>query len=495
METIYDIIREGYDKAEIKDGKLMVNNLDITIDLNNMTDFNWTIQNSVNKAFRLHTTRDILYYLYFMYIDTKSSIYIEYIKTIMFDWIKKNPYSKPLDNHSWYDMSVSIRSRIFIFFYKLLKNNITTPEKDIIFTSLIEHLLFLKDDSNYIDNNHGLYTDLAIFQFKYDFPEIKDIDAICTKSVTRFITNLTKFVNMEEGLSKEHSTNYHRLYAHIVKNALNLNISDNKLVSFFENYKKNMKWFILPNNHYIQFGDTDAEPLPNEYKLIEVCREVSGHKLFNTGFAFVKGNNYHLGVTSCFHMNAHKHLDDCSFELFDNNKKIIVDSGRYTYNSNDNRKYFVSHNAHNTLCPKNLKRNSVPFYGSGLVNMYHDDPYYIINCENKYALHAYGIKHMRKFIYIPNTKLEIHDVISYSDKPIDISLFFHFDHSIEETDLEKLFKIKSNSTSKYELKIITTKQSLYDETYVENKCIEICLKKISGNNLKHNIITEFVLDK
>ena len=48
-------------------------------------------------------------------------------------------------------------------------------------------------------------------------------------------------------------------------------------------------------------------------------------------------------------INTHKHADDLSFTLFAKGKDIFVDSGTYTYELGDMRKFFISALAHNTV--------------------------------------------------------------------------------------------------------------------------------------------------
>ena len=61
----------------------------------------------------------------------------------------------------------------------------------------------------------------------------------------------------------------------------------------------------------------------------------------NTPFYFL--------FTTAYHSNVHKHADDLSFLLTYGKTDYFVDSGKYSYNEHEYRKYFRSTLAHNTI--------------------------------------------------------------------------------------------------------------------------------------------------
>lgn len=59
--------------------------------------------------------------------------------------------------------------------------------------------------------------------------------------------------------------------------------------------------------------------------------------------------------TSNTDYSAHKHADELSFELFHNGELVIIDPGKYSYNSNAYRNYVLSARAHNTFSLENIE--------------------------------------------------------------------------------------------------------------------------------------------
>jgi hypothetical protein len=128
------------------------------------------------------------------------------------------------------------------------------------------------------------------------------------------------------------------------------------------------------------------------------------------------------------HQLAHKHADDLSFELYDQGRKILVDGGKYSYNQNEWRKYFLSDAAHNTvgLWDSALSPNLVKPYGSALATPRIDANEIIFEgnvTKPRFAQH-------RTLRFVPRKSLQIHDKLT-SDRTNVYASYLHFAQGIE----------------------------------------------------------------
>ena len=69
-------------------------------------------------------------------------------------------------------------------------------------------------------------------------------------------------------------------------------------------------------------------------------------RIFGAGFAFVRGSSEtgghgYLAVTDGFHNLTHKHGDELSFELYDDGRSIVNDTGLFHKDPGPIRDYVV----------------------------------------------------------------------------------------------------------------------------------------------------------
>jgi len=270
-----------------------------------------------------------------------------------------------------------------------------------------------------------------------------------------------------EGFHLEHSTHYHIFCTMIIKDIYPF-IENIKLKRLILKATAIIKYFILPNNQLINFGDSDLL----DYKYLEK-KKIYNYKnpsnfikpFFKAGYFFAKNNGSYLALTSAFHSRVHKQCDDQSFIYFDNNELILTDSGKYGYigkTKNDSelfkkgfwysdpyRIYCESNRAHNTLefDGKNFQRNKEKFYGSGVKNSNYYKSLNIITVETEIKI-INSIKYNRLLILNPNKWLIVFDSFLDTKKLThDVRQWFSFSPHL---------KLKQNTN----LLTVSTKQPL-----------------------------------
>ncbi len=171
--------------------------------------------------------------------------------------------------------------------------------------------------------------------------------------------------------------------------------------------------------------------------------------------------------------STHSHNDTGHLELHIKGEDILTDSGRYLYNSNarqDQRRYFLSAKAHNTLYVDNHEMGVVPGVTRvrGVRTFCHSfeetDKYQLIDIShNGYVYREDPIYHRRRVLHLPGDVYVIDDQVTgmgLSDH--DIRLYFNFAFG-ELSEKEKgVYAYTSQKGRSYELVSQVTKDAEYE---------------------------------
>ena len=372
-----------YSTVEFNQDYLLIDNLKFNLNQVNFTDFYSKLQSN-NFKFKMHTLRDIILPLCENFQYHKIN---EIIKKYCIEFNKFKKFDKI--NYAFHEHSISWRTILFIF---LLNSKILTNDNENNVNMHLQMLWdnFLQNNKNYQNYNHGLYEDLACMFYC----KLYNLNNSIYK--TRFQSNFKNNVIISEGLCKEHSTNYHRLYKNIADIFHFIEPEDKFMNTFIENFNENFDSMVFDNN-YIQYGDSDMKPLENELICLkDVIKKENIIKSFKSGFFCLKDANNYFGITACRHSNFHKQNDDASYVLYIDKKPLFIDSGRYDYTKSKIRSHLCDWKGHNCLEIFRLNDNSNNFYGTSDILYKKKNEKHSIHVENKYYK-KFNITHSRNF--------------------------------------------------------------------------------------------------
>jgi len=458
------------------------NNMYITTLNNKLIDNNiFNETEDLNFNFRLYTLRDIVCGFMNKYIITSNFMYINKLIDLINIFIQK--FNTPKKNQVWGDHAIAWRLITLHMLHYILYNFKYLKINDNFLVNIIK---YIEINYNYLltikynPNNHGLYVDLSLLMvsplLNKNLPEVEK----------RLKMNLNRLISINEGLCKEHSINYHRLYASLISIFHYNNILNDITEKYLNNFNNNIDYFFINEKSYTLIGDTDIHPLEHESYILD--NKVASKKDYivfkETGFGIIKDKNIYFCITNNYFSNYHKHFDFCSFELYLNKVPIFVDSGRYSYNSNDPiRKHVISSYGHSTFGIKNKKGylNS-NFFNAGSIEILKNSNNYTVTCINPYN-EKYLVYHTRKIIINLN-RVKIIDIIKNESKnDVDIELTFNLHPNIKFDNLNCNFK----NIDKF---------SIRDGYYCPKANISIknkffLLEKNIKSNSQYNIFSEF----
>ncbi len=432
------------------------------VDLKKTIPWNLANQSERSWNFYIHSW-DMLDALLYAYSLNSDEIILKSVLKIVLDWIelyvdldKSIPiHDKNKTDFAWYDMAVGLRSYRLAYIYDAYRSSSHSlnENSEKIWKSLVAHQAFLEPDEHIIfHNNHGYYQAAGQIAMGRRFAKDSAVMSIALKQgVARFKKMLLQQFT-DEGVHREHSPDYHRMVyqtlSAMIKSGL---VEDNEVIRLTYKIEKALSWFVLPNRHIVNFGDSDAryigsKPTNNQWLTPEMDYVTTNGlvgrieretlKVFNQAGYFIVRNGInqkdskfqdysYLAQTAAFHSRTHKHADDLSFVWYDRSRSILIDAGRYGYvgkaeigtelwkqgywYTHPHRIYCESTRAHNTLefDGKNYPRKGVKPYGSAIGrSKVYDNGLTVLETETK---HFKTIRRVRVIIYLPNQWLVIFD--------------------------------------------------------------------------------------
>ncbi|QQD85659.1 heparinase II/III family protein [Jeotgalicoccus sp. ATCC 8456] len=280
---------------------------------------------------------------------------LEHATNIIIDWHKKNP--KTVKNYSWKEHPVSSRISNIIEFQE--KAGDYKLDNDLFEKIVIDHCEFLYEERNYKFNNHGLMMDYGLLNACKHITDKRLKRFYADKAIYRVRYALLRDFT-RKGVHLENSPEYHRLVISIFRKLervikelkISIGKEETELLKLADGYKKRI---ILPNNYYPMIGDTGT------IQDIRIKKNYNDFIDYDAGIAVLNNKNVvnekdstMLTFKSGYHKKTHKHNDDLSITLYMTGEEVLVDSGKYSYDSKDLvRKHLVSPKGHNAPCISN----------------------------------------------------------------------------------------------------------------------------------------------
>ena len=326
--------------------------LDLTWREDPFHDRNWQLQEH-NLYFTLALVR--------AWHDTGNLEYRERARSLILDWIKDNPRSAPRSEFSWGDHSTALRAIVLVC---------AARELDMaaeLRSSMTTHAALLASPSFYRGyGNHSLDQSLALFDLAVQLGRT-DWRAL---AVSRITTLLAQSVDTQ-GVTNEQSVGYegynYRRYLQAWRRIVEAGLTLPSVFSRLSRMPDFLAYATLPNGEYEMIGDTDrgrASVILGTRAEFAATQGASGVKpastvaLYSAGYLFARSgwgetrpyaDEVALSVRFGPARIIHGHDDQASLTFYGYGTKLLLDAGRYTYNSNRWRTFFTGRTAHNVV--------------------------------------------------------------------------------------------------------------------------------------------------
>lgn len=392
--------------------------------------------------------------------------------------------SKAHKSMAWYDMAVGLRSyRLAYILDACRKIQELECFSDSLTALLKLHHGYLKNEENIVfHNNHGLYQVAGQIAMGRRFC---DVDQDMADALTQGKERLRVIVSRQfadDGTHLEHSPDYHRMVYETLKALIQSGlVEDEDIVGKAVRIEEALAWFITPDLHIANFGDSDFRLMARKPKkakqkwLTELMQYTvtdgeigrptqEDYKVFDKGGYFVvkapavtdKAKTGYLIQNAGYHSRTHKHADDLTFIWSEGTQNIVIDAGRFGYlgktqqnselwkdgfwYSDPNRIYVESTRAHNCLefDDANIPRRGRGAYGSAIQRSGRfAENIYVVETELRIFK---SIRQQRVLIYRPGQWLIVFDWFKDNyDKPHNVKQWLQIDPSLSVRKQEDCF--------------------------------------------------------
>ncbi|MCB1996257.1 MAG: heparinase II/III family protein [Rhodoferax sp.] len=350
--------------------------------------------------------------------DTGSRHYLDAAVRIALEWAEHHrdagaPGRSPM---AWYDMAVGLRAfrMAYVLDAGIATGALGAAQQALLWDCLERHREHLADEANIVyQNNHGFYQAAGQIAMGRRFAARSPAMADALVQGRERMLRMVRQQFDAEGLHREHSPDYHRMVYEtlkaMVESAL---VDDPAVVELTDRIEQALSWFVLPDQHIANFGDSDYRLMSRKpaeaqrkWRTPQMRWVVSGgqlgeppdtdHRVFADGGYYIVrrvaddperafSHASYLAQIAGFHSRTHKHADDLSFIWSDRGVNLLIDAGRYGYLGkaqagtelwNDGywyddpkRVYVEATRAHNTLeiDGRNAERKGVKPWGSAI---------------------------------------------------------------------------------------------------------------------------------
>jgi hypothetical protein len=452
------------------------------IDLNR--PISWQLKNQEQRSHNYHThSLGVFDILLRAHSHSQDAKYLVVSLRVALDWIRQNsdPQAVGISPFAWYDMAVGLRAYRLAYLFQAADQAGLLDEDahEAIWSSLEQHAAYLADDANIaFHNNHGYYQVVGQLALGRRFSSLSSLMAQAQKQGRERLQRILRQQFSPDGVHQEHSPGYHHMVYCTLKALIDSGLVENEeTIVFARRIEEALSWFVLPNQHIVNFGDSDDIAFARSPREAEDKWVTSGMRFWGSGgklgelsggvvrvfpndgywIARKAGENArnpavysYLALNAAFHSRTHKHADDLSFVWSDRGANILVDAGRYDYigkteqgselwldghwYSDPWRVYCESTKAHNALefDGRNSPRKGVDPYGSALGRWGEDDSGLVyVEAECKYFD---SIRHARMLFFMPGQWLLVFDWFNdNANAQHTVRQWFHIGHKLQLT--------------------------------------------------------------
>jgi hypothetical protein len=370
-----------------------------------------------NSAFRWNA----FYPLYDLYLCDSEEIYRDSISQYLTTWLSLYLLDKQSNQFCWYDMADSFRLMLII---DILANKdydsiLTNKQRKILIFGAKKHYKLVSKHHFAAIGNHRIFQLVA--SIKYNEFIGSELGKIT------YISLLTHFREKQFGcdyVHLEHSPEYHIwaaiLFSKIFGKYIPISTEELKVQQsvIFSRY------LFCSNGHIPLIGDSGLEHAKRYAELVKLDERNNEFFYVKDSGYIIDGNDekgYYFICSYKANSKIHKHFDSGSYELTLNGKKIITDSGKYSYTPSQLSSSIREASAHNVFIMNNILVHNVLSYEVEKIIQKSNIKVVCLTGSHKYKQHS-------RIFFIIDNGLIILDICG--DDTADCKSIINFDHGV-----------------------------------------------------------------
>lgn len=358
------------------------------------------------------------------------------------DWHRFHFVEQRRSAFMWQDMATGIRAEHLALVQRLIHKGLFTlsPSDSRMLDSLIaSHADKLMDPAFISSGNHAIFQLKGLRLLGIVRPDLEQLRGE-EEYASRMMSSLLHAQFRPSGVHVENSPDYHNFALanfRYIRPALFPSIAE-QMEEVLQRAENVAPWLTLPNGRAAPIGDTeklgpmllgavhfDASAQAQNGSVL-LMRDLSdgGYVVLRTTPETPPERELMIIVHGQAYVTSHAHADQLAFNLFYRGAPLFVDSGKYSYNNDAWRKYFLSDRAHNLvgLQGRAFGPHDTRLVGSCIDTARKDeDGRFIVEGE---VWRGDEFRHRRRYTYDPEGMLIISDVIECNKDDLPV-IYFH----------------------------------------------------------------------
>jgi hypothetical protein len=342
-------------------------------------------------------------------------------RDVALDWVRKHHAPSVGTTITWERKRVSDRAGVLAYVTRAAacEDRLGHHQARLLLASARTHGNYLYRSSS-DPNNHALLAASGLVVLSEAFPFLHDAHAWRKRGISRFTRTVHKVVDKHTGVHLEHSPGYQERTNDHVKVFLSLfRHPPQRLVGLLRRMRHVTGWFVMPDKTIVPIGDTHSIVKSPGYALPPTLRQGLS-TIRRDGYSIVKHGGSFLAAVAGYHHASHKHADELSFDLFEDGRRVIVETGRRNKSQNANNpasvrasRFTMTSQAHSTLTADGHSFDlNHRFYGSAIDAQGRDPAsgWFAIEGHNP-LIASQGVNHHRLYLYRPGEALVVCDFV------------------------------------------------------------------------------------
>lgn len=287
------------------------------------------------------------------------------------DWMRYNVIDNRQNFYKWGDIATGMRSTALAYIFDRSLRSQEVPDDDIamLADAVALHRSKLGEPAMDTGTNHAVFVYGGILALTAACPELPNTAAWLSRAEAG-LTNLVHSQFGNEMLHREHSPSYHLWVAERFRSIVHQNWSSELglLAATLDQACRNAIYLFHPNGEIASIGDSSRatveanKDFSPEFTYVasggqagerplktDVIFPETGIAVLRSDWDLPRDQQSYLIFSAGYHSQVHKQADDLTFEWSERGRRLVVDTGTYSYKEGPNRVHSCSTRAHNTV--------------------------------------------------------------------------------------------------------------------------------------------------
>ncbi|HET6430819.1 heparinase II/III-family protein [Dyella sp.] len=364
------------------------------------------------------------------------------------DWYVYHVVQKKQSEFEWYDMSTGYRAQhLALLLWLQKKGRLTLSPGQLHEVRALAHwhIAKLRDPDFITHGNHAIFQlqGLRLLCLAWADDACRGEEAY----TARLMGNLLRSQFGKDGVQTENSPGYHLFVLDTfarIRPALYPPI-ERDFARTLAQARAVAPWFTLPDGQVVPMGDSAGHGAKFPREGVPACssRDRSGSCIISKdliagGYAVVRTSPGTVSAKASMLIvdgasvvpRSHDHADELSFELYTGGRRVLVDSGKFSYNDDRWHRYFQSNRAHNVVGVegRSFGPDDTVTDGSALQSMVFEDGSYIVTGQ----VERKGMVHRRRISYRPDESVLVADHLEGAGKMRPV-VYWHLAPELDAT--------------------------------------------------------------